>query len=148
MIVLFLAAVSATAAPPVVPYASVPSAAYRDCVSAQHARSPAPVARIGRGACAGKRSKLLSRVKSHLGYGWAATAKTTGQSKRMKAQLKLNAEQAVARYEADLQAWLAARNFTSSSVIPAKAGAVDGRRPSQAAAEQAESPSGLPLSRE
>jgi hypothetical protein len=106
MIVLLLAAASAASAPPVVPYASAQSAAYRDCVSAQHARHPAPVAQIGRGACAAKRSKLFSRVKSHLGYGWAATAKTVDQSKRMKVQLKLNAEQAVARYEADLQAWL------------------------------------------
>jgi hypothetical protein len=106
MIILFLAAASAASSPPVVPYASVQSAAYRDCVLSQHARSPAPVARIGRGACAGKRSKLISRVKTHLGYGWAATAKTTGQSRRMKAQLKLNAEQAVARYETELQTWL------------------------------------------
>ena len=106
MITLFLAALSAATAAPVVPYASAPSAAYRDCVSAQHAHSHAPVAQIGHGPCASKRSKLVSRVKSHLGYGWAATAKTTGQWKRMKAQLKLNAEQAVARYEADLQAWL------------------------------------------
>ena len=124
MIVVFLAAVSATAAPPVVPYASVPSAAYRDCISAQHAQRPAPVSQIGHGPCAGKRAKLFSRVKTHLGYGWAATARTTGQSKRMKAQLKLNAEQAVVRYEADLQAWLvgAPDRPVSSSVSPAKAG--------------------------
>jgi hypothetical protein len=101
-----LAVASATTPAPVMPYASAQSVAYRDCVAAQHARRPAPVAQIGHGACAGKRSKLFSRVKSHLGYGWAATAKTVGQSKRMKAQLRLNAEQAVARYEADLQAWL------------------------------------------
>ena len=107
MIFLFLAAAAASSVPPVVPYASVHSAAYRDCVAAQHARNPAPVAQIGRGACAGKRSKLFARVKSHLGYGWAATAKTPGQSKRLKAQLKANAEAAVARYEAELQAWLA-----------------------------------------
>jgi len=103
---LLLAAASVAPAPPIVPYASAQSAAYRDCVAAEQRRRPAPVAQIGRGPCAGKRSKLFSRVKSHLGYGWAATAKTAGQSKRMKAQLKLNAEQAVARYEADLQAWL------------------------------------------
>jgi hypothetical protein len=107
MIVALLVSAAAAAQPaPVVPYAAAQSAAYRDCVSAQHARRPAPVPQIGRGACASKRSKLFSRVKSHLGYGWAATAKTVGQSKRMKVQLKLNAEQAVARYEADLQAWL------------------------------------------
>jgi hypothetical protein len=106
MIVVFLAAVSATAAPPVVPYAPAQSAAYRDCVTAQHARRPAPVTQIGHGACAAKRSKLFSRVKTHLGYGWAATAKTASQSKRMKAQLKLNAEQAVTRYDAEVQTWL------------------------------------------
>ena len=106
IVALLVAASTVPQVAPVVPYASAPSAAYRDCVSAQHARSRAPVAQIGRGPCASKRSKLFSRVKSHLGYGWAATAKTTGQWKRMKAQLKLNAEQAVARYEADLQAWL------------------------------------------
>src|SRR5688500_17418320 len=110
MLVALLAAAASTASPaPVVPYASATSAAYRDCVSAQHARSHAPVTQIGRGPCASKRSKLVSRVKSHLGYGWAATAKTTGQWKRMKTQLKLNAEQAVVRYEADLQAWLGKR---------------------------------------
>ena len=107
MIVALLIA-SATAAPagPVVPYAPAQSAAFRDCVSAQHARRPAPVPQIGRGACAAKRSKLVTRVRSHLGYGWAATAKTAGQSKRLKAQLRLNAEQAVARYEVELQTWL------------------------------------------
>ena len=105
---LLFAAASVAPAPPIVPYASAQSAAYRDCVAAEQRRKPAPVARIGRGPCAGKRAKLFSRVKSHLGYGWAATAKTAGQSKRMKAQLKLNSEQAVSRYEADLQAWLTA----------------------------------------
>jgi len=106
IVALLIAASAAATAAPVVPYAPAQSAAYRDCVSAQHARRPAPVPQIGRGACASKRSKLFSRVKSHLGYGWAATAKTAGQSKRMKAQLKANAEVAVARYETELQAWL------------------------------------------
>jgi hypothetical protein len=106
ILAMVLAAASAAPAPPIVPYASAPSAAYRDCVAAERRRQPAPVAQIGRGACAAKRSKLFSRVKNHLGYGWAATAKTVGQSKRMKVQLKLNAEQAVTRYEAELQAWL------------------------------------------
>jgi hypothetical protein len=110
---IFLAAATAASAP-VVPYAPAQSAAYRDCVSAQHARRPAPVPQIGRGACASKRSKLFSRVKSHLGYGWAATAKTAGQSKRMKAQLKANAEVAVARYETELQAWLGSAPQTLS----------------------------------
>ena len=108
ILALLLAAASASVAPapPIVPYASAQSAAYRDCVAAEQRRRAAAVAQIGRGPCAAKRSKLFSRVKSHLGYGWGATAKTVGQSKRMKAQLKLNAEQAVARYEADLQVWL------------------------------------------
>ena len=114
IVALLMAATAAAPSAPVVPYAPAQSAAYRDCVSAQHARRPAPVPQIGRGPCASKRSKLFSRVRSHLGYGWAATAKTAGQSKRMKAQLKANAEIAVARYETELQAWLASGPQTLS----------------------------------
>jgi hypothetical protein len=109
IIALILAAASPAPPVPVVPYAPAQSAAYRDCVAAELRRRPAgaSVAQVGRGACAGKRSKLFSTVKSHLGYGWAATAKTAGQSKRMKAQLKQNAEDAVTRFEGELRAWLA-----------------------------------------
>jgi hypothetical protein len=106
IVALLLAAASAAPVPPIVPYAEGRSIAYRSCVTAQRARRAAPVAEIGRGACGRARSRLLAEVRDHVGYGWLATAKTPGQSRRMRAQLRENAEQVVARYDADLQAWL------------------------------------------
>jgi hypothetical protein len=104
---LIAATAPALSAPPVVPYAQARSIAYRDCVAAEHRRRPAAaVAEIGHGACAGKRSKLFSEVHGHIGYGWRATAKTDRQEKRMKAQLRANAEAEVVRFETLLRDWL------------------------------------------
>jgi hypothetical protein len=83
------------------------SIAYRDCVAAGHKRRPASVAEIGRGACARARSRLVAGVRDHVSYGWAATAKTGGQARRLRAHMKEQAESQVAAFEGKLQAWLA-----------------------------------------
>jgi hypothetical protein len=107
MIGLLLLAAAAASPGPVLYAAQARSIAYRDCVAAQAGRRAAAVAEIGRSACARARSRLVEGVRDHVSFGWAATAKTPGQSRRLKAQLKLEAEKQVAAYESKLQAWLA-----------------------------------------
>ncbi|HEX8665278.1 MAG TPA: hypothetical protein VF744_14750 [Beijerinckiaceae bacterium] len=107
MIVLLLVAAAATSPAPVLYAAQARSIAYRDCVAAQARRRPATVAEIGRGACGRARSRLVEGVRDHVSFGWAATAKTAAQSRRLKAQLKLEAESQVAAFDDKLQAWLA-----------------------------------------
>lgn len=106
MALLLLAAASASPAP-VLYSAQTRSIAYRDCIAAEARRRPATVAEIGRNACGRARSRLVAGVRGHVSFGWAATAKTPGQSRRLKAQLKLEAEKQVVAYEGKLQSWLA-----------------------------------------
>jgi hypothetical protein len=133
---MILAALIAAAAPaspgPVVPYAEARSIAYRDCVAAEQGRRPAPppVARIGRSACARTRSRLLSAVHDHVGYGWLATAKTAGQAKRMRAQLKRSAAEALGRFEGEVQAWLATAPHSSPAEAGVQISGRAGSRPS------------------
>lgn len=98
----------AAAAPAPVLYSAEPrSIAYRRCIAAEHGRRAGPVTGIGRRACARDRSRLVAGVRDHISYGWAATAKTSGQARRLRAQLKLDAEAEVVAFESRLQAWLA-----------------------------------------
>jgi hypothetical protein len=103
---LFLAAAASPA--PVIPFATARSVAYRDCVAAEVGRrSGSSVVQIGRGACARARSRLVAQVYDHIGYGWAATAKTGGQARRVRAHMKSKAQEEVAGFETKLEAWLA-----------------------------------------
>jgi hypothetical protein len=106
MIALLLLAAAASPGP-VLHSAQAPSTAYRDCVAAEHKRRPAPVIEIGRHACAGARSRLVERIRDHVSFGWAATAKTDGQARRLRAHMKQEAESQVAGFEGKLQEWLA-----------------------------------------
>jgi hypothetical protein len=109
MILATLIAASLASARPSIGYAEARSAAYRDCIAAERSRGAgASAAEIGRGKCARPRSRLLSDVREHLGFGWIAAAKSDGQAKRMRLALRANAEEAVARFEGEVQAWLAA----------------------------------------
>ena len=109
VIALLLLAAGAASPAPVLHSAEARSIAYRDCVTAQHRRRPAAasVAQIGRGPCAAARSKLVARVDDFVSYGWAATAKTERQARRLRAHQKQQAEAQVAAFEGKLQAWLA-----------------------------------------
>ena len=115
MIALFLLAATAASPGPVMYSAQAQSIAYRDCIAAGHRRRPATVTEIGRGACARARSRLVAGVRDHVSYGWAATAKTAGQARRLRAHMKLQAESEVAAFEGKLQAWLAEKEFVSGS---------------------------------
>jgi hypothetical protein len=109
MIALLLAA-AALSPPPVLYSAEARSIAYRDCIAAGRERRPAAtVAEIGRAACARLRSRLVAGVREHVSFGWAATARTDGQARRLRAQLKLDSESQVAAFEGKLQAWLEGR---------------------------------------
>lgn len=120
MIAFLLLAATASAGPTLYS-AEAPSIAYRDCVVAGHERQPrATVAEIGRGSCARTRSRLVARVREYVSFGWAATAKTEGQARRLRAHLKQEAESQVAAFESKLQAWLAESDGHGGS--PAKAG--------------------------
>ena len=105
---ILLAALALAAAPgPVLYSAEARSVAYRDCVAAEHGRrSVATVAEIGRTACARARYRLVEGVRDHVSFGWAATAKTGGQARRLRAHMKLEAESQVAAFEGKLQTWL------------------------------------------
>jgi hypothetical protein len=106
MIALALLAAAAASPAPVLYAAQTRSIAYRDCVAEERGRRPATVAEIGRGACARARARLVADVRDHVSFGWAAAAKTPGQARRLRAQLKVEAESRVAAYEGKLQAWL------------------------------------------
>lgn len=106
MIALLLA-VAAASPGPVLYSAQARSIAYRDCIAAERRRRPAAVAEIGRRACARERSRLVAGVRDHVSFGWAATARTPGQARRLRAHMKLEAESQVAAFEGKLQAWLA-----------------------------------------
>jgi hypothetical protein len=94
---------------PVIPLAAARSAAYRDCIASERERRPgADAAAIGRGTCARARSKLAGQVYKNISHGWAATARTSGQARRLRAQLKAQTEAEVAGFESKIQAWLAA----------------------------------------
>jgi Flp pilus assembly protein TadB len=105
---ILLAALALAAAPgPVLYSAEARSVAYRDCIAAGHGRQPsATVVEIGRTACARARTRLVTGVREHISYGWAATAKTDGQARRLREHMKLEAEMQVVAFEARLQAWL------------------------------------------
>lgn len=106
---LLLAAATAAPPGPVLHSAEARSLAYRECVAAEHGRRPATVADIGRRACARTRSRLVEGVREHISFGWAATAKTDGQLRRLRAHMKQEAESQVATFEGKVQAWLAAQ---------------------------------------
>lgn len=108
MIAFLLLAATAASPGPVMYSAQTQSIAYRDCITAGHKRRPATVAEIGRGACARARSRLVAGVREHVSFGWAATAKTEGQARRLREHLRQEAESQVAAFEGNLQAWLAA----------------------------------------
>ncbi|HYE29751.1 MAG TPA: hypothetical protein VEA61_16150 [Allosphingosinicella sp.] len=109
MIAFLLLAASASAGP-VLHSAEARSAAYRECIAAEHRRRPAAtVVEIGRGVCARARSRLVAGVRDHVSYGWAATARTDGQARRLRAHMKQEAQSQVAAFEVKLQAWLAAK---------------------------------------
>ena len=103
---LFLAAMAASPGP-VLYSAQSESNAYRDCVAAAYKRRPATVVEIGRRDCARARSRLVAGVRDHVSFGWAATAKTGGQLRRLRAHLRQEAETEVATFETRLQTWLA-----------------------------------------
>ncbi|HEX6377109.1 MAG TPA: hypothetical protein VFZ91_15465 [Allosphingosinicella sp.] len=107
MIALLLLAAAASSPGPVLHSAEARSIAYRDCIAAERRRRPAAatVVEIGRAACARARSRLVARVRDHVSYGWAATAKTDGQVRRLRAHMRLAAEEEVTRFEARLQTW-------------------------------------------
>jgi hypothetical protein len=110
MIAFLLLAATAPSAGPVLYSAEARSIAYRGCIAAEHKRRPtATAAEIGRTACARARSRLVAGVRDHVSYGWAATAKTAGQARRLRAHMKLEAETEVSAFEAKLQAWLEGR---------------------------------------
>jgi hypothetical protein len=104
---IFLLAATAPSPGPVLYAAQARSIAYRDCVAAEARRRPATVAEIGRNACGQARSRLVAGVRDHVSFGWAATARTSGQARRLRAQLKEQAQAQVAAFEGKLQAWLA-----------------------------------------
>jgi hypothetical protein len=107
MIALLLLAVASPAPAPVLYSAQARSIAYRDCIAAARERRPAAAAgEIGRAACARERARLVAGVREHVSYGWAAAARTDAQARRLKAQLKLEAESRVTAFENELQAWL------------------------------------------
>ena len=108
---ILLAALALAAAPgPVLYSAEARSIAYRDCVAAGHGRRPsATVAEIGRAVCVRARSRLVEEVRDRVSFGWAATAKTGGQARRLRAHMRQEAEAQVAAFESRLQAWLAER---------------------------------------
>ncbi|HEY5722193.1 MAG TPA: hypothetical protein VIT45_07710 [Allosphingosinicella sp.] len=112
MIVAMLLAAAASNAPaPVLHLAEARSVAYRSCIVAEHGRRPAlTVAQIGRGRCAAPRAKLFDAAHNHVRYGWRTVPKSAGAVRRLKAQHKINAEAEVVRFEAALQAWLAAQH--------------------------------------
>ena len=107
MIALLLLAASSPA--PVLYSAETRSNAYRDCIAAEHKRRPAAatVAEIGGKACARARSRLVAEVRAQVSFGWAATAKTKGQARRLRAHMRQEAESRVVAFEGKLQAWLA-----------------------------------------
>lgn len=106
MIALLLLAAAPTA--PVLYSAEPRSIAYRDCIAAEHRRRPAAtVTEIGGKACARPRSRLVAEVRARISFGWAATARTPGQSRRLRAHMRQEAEAQVAAFEGKLQAWLA-----------------------------------------
>ena len=109
MIAFLLLAAAAASPAPVLYSAEARSIAYRDCIAAEHGRRPAATAaEVGRSACARARARLLEGVRDHISFGWAATAKTGGQLRRLRAHMKLEAESQVATFEGKVQAWLAA----------------------------------------
>ncbi len=106
MIALLLAAAAASPGP--VMYTSeVRSIAFRECIAVERRRRSATVIEIGRGPCARARSRLVAGVRDHVSYGWAATAKTGGQARRLRAHMRQEAETQVTAFEGKLQAWLA-----------------------------------------
>lgn len=108
MIALLLLAATAALPGPVLYSAEARSVAYRDCIAGEHQRRPvATVAEIGRAACSRARTRLVAGVRDHISFGWAATAKTAGQARRLRAHMKLEAESQVAAFEGKLQTWLA-----------------------------------------
>jgi hypothetical protein len=107
MIALLLLASASASPEPVLYSAEARSIAYRDCIAAGHGKRPAAtVAEIGHSACARARSRLVAGVREHVSFGWAATAKTEGQARRLREQMKREAESQVAAFESKLQAWL------------------------------------------
>ena len=103
---LLLAAIPASPGP-VLHFAQAQSIAYRDCIAAEHRRRPAATTmEIGRAACVRARSRLVAGVREHVSYGWAATAKTGGQARRLRAHMRQQAEAQVAAFEVKLEAWL------------------------------------------
>jgi hypothetical protein len=109
MIMLLLLAATAASPGPILHSAEARSIAYRGCIAAEDMRRPgaATVAEIGRRVCARARSRLVEGVRDHVSFGWAATARTEGQARRLRAHMKLEAESQVAAFEGKLQAWLA-----------------------------------------
>jgi hypothetical protein len=106
---LFLASTAASPAP-VLYAAEARSIAYRDCiVAARTRRADATVVEIGRTACARARSRLVAGVRDRVSYGWAATAKTDGQARRLRSHLKAEAETQVVAYDRRVQEWLERR---------------------------------------
>jgi hypothetical protein len=107
ILALFLAAATTSAPAPVLHFAETKSVAYRNCVAAEHKQRPSlTVAQIGRGRCAGARSKLFSAAHGYVRYGWRAVRMNTRQAQRLKAQHKINAEAEIVRFETALEAWL------------------------------------------
>jgi uncharacterized protein GlcG (DUF336 family) len=109
-VIAFLLLAAAAASPgPILYSAQAQSIAYRDCIAAERRRRPAAatVAEIGGKACARARSRLVGEVRAQVSFGWAATAKTTGQARRLRAHMKVQAESQVVAFESKLQAWLA-----------------------------------------
>ena len=105
----------AAASPAPVLYSAEPqSIAYRACIAAER--------EIAAKACARARSRLVAEVRARISFGWAATAKTTGQSRRLRAHMRQEAEAQVVAFEGELQAWLAGTE-THRGSSPAKAGA-------------------------
>jgi hypothetical protein len=108
MSALLLLALASASQTPVLYAAEARSIAYRDCVAAGHGRRPdATVEEIGRAACARARSRLVARVRDYISFGWAETARTDGQARRLRAHMKAEAESQVAAFDGKLQAWLA-----------------------------------------
>lgn len=108
MIALLFLAANAVPPGPVLYSAEPRSIAYRDCIAAEHRRrQAATVTEIGGKACARARSRLVAEVRARISFGWAATARTPGQSRRLRAHMRQEAEARVAAFEGKLQAWLA-----------------------------------------
>ena len=106
MIAFLLLAATAAAPGPVMYSAEARSIAYRDCIAAENRRQPATVAEIGRRTCARARSRLVEGARDYVSFGWAATARTDGQARRLRAHMRLEAESQVADFEGRLQEWL------------------------------------------